>query len=149
MRLDNVRLLCTSFDETFRFYKDFMGFKVTWGELGGDYASFDIGSGTTGLALFERKLMADVLPPDADTGFSLRMSLVFEASDLDATVERARQAGVPVLSAPTERPDWGIRTLHLQDPEGNLLEVFTAMPREQWSDELRTEAEGQSHRNKG
>jgi lactoylglutathione lyase len=144
MRLDNLRLLCTSFDETFRFYHDFMGFRATWGEPGGNYASFDTGSGNVGVALFTRELMADVLPAAADAALSLRVALIFEAPDLEAVRERAQAAGVPVLSEPADRPAWGIRTLHLQDPEGNLIEVFTSMPRDQWSDELRQEAVGQT-----
>lgn len=145
MRLDNVRLLCAAFDETFRFYRDFMGFKVTWGEPGGAYASFDTGSGDVGVALFRRELMADVLPDAAGgEGLSLRVALIFSADDLGAVRERARQAGVSVLSEPADRPDWGIRTLHLQDPEGNLVEVFAPMPREQWSEELKQEAAEQA-----
>lgn len=144
MRFDNVRLLCTAFDDTFRFYHEFMGFAVTWGEPGGSYASFDTGTGSAGLALFTRDLMAAVLPAGQEQALSLRVALIFEAPDLAAVRERARQAGVPVLSEPADRPDWGIRTLHLQDPEGNLIEVFTSMPRDQWSEGLLDEAAQQA-----
>lgn len=145
MRLDNVRLLCATFDDTFRFYRDFMEFAVTWGEPGVAYASFDTGTGGGSLALFKRELMGSVLPAQDDEHISLRVALVFEASDVDAVHVRAQQAGVPILSAPADRPDWGIRTLHLQDPESNLIEVFSSLPREQWSKDLQAEAAEQNH----
>ena len=31
--------------------------------------------------------------------------------------------GVTVLVPPTDHPDWGIRTVHFRDPDGNLIEV--------------------------
>ena len=32
--------------------------------------------------------------------------------------------------------DWGSRTVHLRDPEDNLIELFSPMAPEQWSEEL-------------
>jgi lactoylglutathione lyase len=34
-------------------------------------------------------------------------------------------AGVPVLAPPTDRP-WGERTLHIADPDGNVVELTRA-----------------------
>ena len=33
-------------------------------------------------------------------------------------------------------PDWGMRTLYLRDPEENLIELFTPLAVEQFSQEL-------------
>lgn len=34
IKISNVRLLVVKFDETFLFYRDVLGFKVTWGNVG-------------------------------------------------------------------------------------------------------------------
>ncbi len=46
MKLNNIRLLVNDFDNCFKFYSEKVGLTVTWGKLGGDYASFDIGIDT-------------------------------------------------------------------------------------------------------
>lgn len=60
MHLDYVRLLVSDFDACFRFYRDVMGFEVTWGEEGSSYASFKTGNGTA-LSLFLRENMAKAI----------------------------------------------------------------------------------------
>jgi catechol 2,3-dioxygenase-like lactoylglutathione lyase family enzyme len=60
MKFSHVRLLVSDFDACFRFYRDVMGWRPTWGEEGETYASFDDGSGG-GLALFSRDEMAEAL----------------------------------------------------------------------------------------
>ena len=67
--------------------------------------------------------------------------LVFEAADLDSTVEALKARGVHFVAELQDRPDWGIRTAHLRDPEGNLIELNSPLPESQWSDELADEAE--------
>lgn len=51
-----------------------------------------------------------------------RIELCVYVEDLDATMARARDAGVPVLLPPTARP-WGERVAYLEDPDGNLVMV--------------------------
>jgi lactoylglutathione lyase len=45
--------------------------------------------------------------------------------DVDAEHARLQRAGVPVLAPPTDRP-WGERTLHVVDPDGNVVELTRA-----------------------
>lgn len=139
MQLDNVRLLVTRFDDCFRFYRDVLGLKVTWGELGRSYASFEAGQGKT-LSIFDRKEMAKAigtsdLPLTAET--QDRFVLVFTVDDLEKTVARLRSCGVSLLTDIQDRPEWGIRTAHLRDPDGNLLELIVNLPRDEWSPRLR------------
>jgi lactoylglutathione lyase len=51
--------------------------------------------------------------------------VAFFVDDPDAEHERLRRAGVQVLAPPTDRP-WGERTLHLADPDGNVVELTRA-----------------------
>lgn len=143
MRFDNVRLLTTRFAAMFAFYRDVLQLQVTWGEPDGKYASFGVGSGSTGIALFARELMAvavgtAALP--AEPTAQDRAALIFEVESVDAFADRVRQMGVLLVTEPTDMPDWGIRTAHLRDPDGNLLEAFSSLPKAEWSELLLAEA---------
>ena len=60
MKINNIRLLVADFDNCYRFYSEKLGLKVTWGKIGGDYASFDIGleSNNMGFSIFKSDLMS-------------------------------------------------------------------------------------------
>lgn len=121
MKLDYVRLLVNKFDECFRFYRDVMGFKVTWGMEGWSYASFN--AGAIRLSIFKRQLMArDVgtgdLPSDATC--QDRVALIFGVKNLDATVKRLEERGAQFITRPINYPDYGIRSAHFRDPTETL-----------------------------
>ena len=40
------------------------------------------------------------------------------------------------VNEPTDMVDWGSRTVLLRDPEDNLIELFSPLASEQWSEEL-------------
>jgi predicted enzyme related to lactoylglutathione lyase len=95
------------------------------------------------VALFSRQAMAETLgqgelPSEAPC--QDRAMLIFEAADLNSTVETLKARGVELVADLQDRPDWGIRTAHLRDPEGNLIELNSPLPESQWSDELADEA---------
>ena len=141
-------MLVSRFDDCFRFYRNVMGFKVTWGREGEGYASFDAGSIT--LALFKRDIMAkDVgtmnLPSEAKC--QDRVALIFQVKDLKdlkAEAVKLKKQGVKLITEPTKRPDYGIRVIHLRDPDENLIEIFSQMPKEKWTEELREEGKSYS-----
>ena len=141
MKLSCVRLMVTRFDDCFRFYRDTLGLKVTWGGIGDDYASFSLGD-TTYLSIFRRDLMArDVrtqgLPSSAVSQDTF--AVVFQVDDLDALYGRLIGAGVEFVNPPIDYPDYGIRAMHLRDPEGALIEINSQLPQTEWSEELRAE----------
>ena len=140
MQLTHVRLLVVSFDACLRFYRDVLGFRLTWGEEGSGYASFDTGAAT--LSLFDRRAMARAvgaahLPPGAIC--QDRTALIFDAGDLDAVVQELEARGAEFLVGPKSHPEWGIRTAHLRDPDGNLIELNARLPKSEWTDDLRRE----------
>jgi lactoylglutathione lyase len=125
MRLDQVRLLVDDFDASFRFYRDVIGLRPKWGAEGETYASFDVGT-QAALALFDGAEMAETVGTaslPARAGARDRFVLVLEVEDVDAAAERVRAAGARIVTEPDDHVDWGIRTCHLRDPEGNLLEL--------------------------
>jgi catechol 2,3-dioxygenase-like lactoylglutathione lyase family enzyme len=125
-QLRDVRLLVTKFPECFRFYRDVFGFRPTWGEEQSSYAEFDAGGAK--ISLFGRSAMAQVAGaaslPD-NLAQKDHVALIFASADVDAVYRELLDKGVHFISEPTDRPHWGVRTVHLRDPDGNLIEIQT------------------------
>ena len=125
-RISCIRLLVDKFDECFGFYRDVLGAEVVWGNPGEAYAEFRVGDDATHLALFRRELS------DAAIGVSSphplpertdRVALIIEVDDVGAWADRLSSHNVENVCPCTERRDWGVRTAHFRDPDGNLIEV--------------------------
>jgi predicted enzyme related to lactoylglutathione lyase len=56
-----------------------------------------------------------------------RLVLVLAVDDVDRFAGELTANGVKLLSPPEDRPDWGIRTAHFRDPEGNLVEMYAPL----------------------
>jgi catechol 2,3-dioxygenase-like lactoylglutathione lyase family enzyme len=141
MKFDHPRLLVANFPECFRFYRDLMELKVTWGDENDSYASFTDREGKESvLALFKRQAMAEVvgtndLPLDAIA--QDRIALIFAVDDVDSTIERFQSQGVRIVLEPRDYPDWGIRNAYFRDPDGSSIEINSELSPEQWSDGLK------------
>lgn len=118
----HTRLLVDSFGECFHFYRDVLGFEVTFGDAEGGYADFR--TGETTLALFDRSAMDEAVgnEPDRDADEPDSVSLIFRVDSVDEAFERLSPA-VDIVAEPTDRPEWGIRTAHFRDPDGTLIEI--------------------------
>ncbi len=135
MRLDNTRLLVTDFPACYRFYRDILGLAVQFGEEHDSYASFSAKDGehTAGayLALFGRSAMAEAIGTSDRPATAIAqdtMMLSFEVENVDTAAEHLRSLGVDFVAPPTDRPQWGQRTAHLRDPDGNLIEIYHSIP---------------------
>ena len=122
------RLLVTDFEACFRFYNDILGFEYQAGDETGPYVEFK--TGDTLLALFDRGYMAMVVgaggkPAQADC--QDRSALIFGVDNVDEAYQFLQIKGVEFITEPKNRPDWGIRTAHFRDPEGNLIEIFSPL----------------------
>ena len=113
---------CDDLPRSLRFYRDLLGFRVTFahpeqGEPG--FVALQLGEGAE-LAL------ADVRDPDAVPlhGKTVRpasghgFELCVYADDVDDAVSALRAAGVRVLAEPADQP-WGDRMAYVEDPQGN------------------------------
>ncbi|MFD0526346.1 VOC family protein [Kitasatospora arboriphila] len=84
------------------------------------------------LALFDRAALAAALGTGpSGTGPALGGSdgggvmFVCRVGDVDAGYALCLRHGAEPVTAPTDRPQWGpgLRTAHLRDPEGTLVEL--------------------------
>ncbi len=120
----HIRLLVSDFPACFRFYRDTLGFPSTFGAEDDVYADFDANGQT--IALFQRELMAETVgptgnPASADTQDCV--VVVFATDNVDAAADALRAKGVVLVTEPQDRAEWGIRTAHFRDPNGNLIEI--------------------------
>lgn len=130
MKFSQVRLLVTNFDACFRFYRDVMGLEAQFGKEGDVYADFKVADNVW-LALFGRQEMAQAvgttaLPAQVES--QDQSVIVFGVDDLQASVAHLQGHGVELVAEPTDRPEWGMRTAHFRDPDGNLIEIFVSIP---------------------
>ncbi len=128
LRLTYDRLLVSDFPASFRFYRDVLGFTATFGDENDVYADFEAGGVT--LALFRRDLMALAVgtadksePADSQD----KIALIFSVEDVDAAYAELQAKGVSFVTTPQDRTQWGIRTAHFRDPDGNLLEIYSPL----------------------
>ncbi len=143
MLLAHTRLLVINFPACFRFYRDVLGLRPSWGNENDAYASFAQG-GKLVLALFRRQEMAKIVktsdlpldPPVQD-----RSMLIFQVPDVDAAVLQLKQQGVRFVVEPVDFADWGIRSAYLRDPDGNLVELYSDLAVEYWTEGMRESAE--------
>ncbi|MGA7733496.1 MAG: VOC family protein [Chloroflexia bacterium] len=144
MKLTYVRLLASDFAASFRFYRDVMGFKAIWGsEEEGGYGEFDVGGESCRLSIFDRTAMSvelgttDLPMPAMSQD---RVALIFGVDNVDTAYLELRDRGADFVTNPTSHPDWGIRTAHLRDPDGNLVEINSFIPHEEWDKDLQEES---------
>ncbi|MGK5636729.1 VOC family protein [Streptomyces sp. URMC 126] len=123
------RLLVGRFPETFRFYAavlpELTGARLVRGTEDGPYAHWDV-AGQGLLSLLDRRAMADATGAPSDTATpSDRTMLVGRVRDVDAGYALCLRHGATEAAAPADRPEWGptLRTAHVRDPEGNLVEL--------------------------
>ncbi|MDX6363979.1 VOC family protein [Streptomyces sp. NPDC058274] len=122
MELAQVRLLVSDFAACYRFYAEVLDLKPQSGATEGPYEKFSPITGSAGIALQDRAMMAEVLGELGDSATGHRSLVVLRVDDLDSYCAAVTARGATLLHGPapmTER----MRVAHLKDPEGNLVEL--------------------------
>lgn len=138
MKFSNIRLLVNDFDKCFTFYHDILGLECTWGKPGDNFASFNIGN-PSGLSLFKAELMSIAINnTEAKKNEILqdKIAIVVQVDNLNKTYNSLQNQGVKFLTEPKDMPAWGISVAHFRDPENNLIELYSELPKEKWADHL-------------
>ena len=130
MKFSNVRLLVKDYKKCFKFYTEQLGFEPLWGDENGCYASFKVADGIEGFAIFVSDFMALAVGNEEKTqpiGSREKSMIVFEVENVDDTYQAFLKKGINFINEPADMPDWGMRVVHLRDPEENLIEFFTPL----------------------
>lgn len=114
-RVDYVIQYVESLERSVTFYRDVIGLKV---RIEGDgYVEFEMPN--TKFSLFERSKLFELIGREGGTAPCGEIG--FLVDDVDEEATRLRGLGVEILSGPVDRP-WRERTLHIADPDGNVIE---------------------------
>lgn len=130
MKFSNVRLLVKDYKKCFKFYTEQLGLKPLWGDENGCYASFKVADGIEGLAIFVSDYMAPTvgnLEKTQPIGYREKSMISFEVENVDDTYQTFLEKGIQFINEPIDMPDWGMRVVHLRDPEENLIEFYTPL----------------------
>ncbi|NNN36323.1 VOC family protein [Streptomyces sp. S3(2020)] len=122
MELAQVRLLVSDFPVCYRFYAEVLGLKAQSGATRGPYEKFSPTTGSAGIALQDRAMMAGILGELGDEASGHRSLVVLRVDDLDTYCEQIAERGAVLLHGPAPMTD-RMRVAHLKDPEGNLVEL--------------------------
>ena len=124
LKLNYVRLLTENFSEMHNFYSNIVGLKSRFSAPEGPYDEFITGGAM--LALFDRKEMFSALSqqiPDVTDQISGNIVIIFQVDNVDASFQEIKSKGYSFLTEPMDRADWFVRTAHLRDPDGNIIEL--------------------------
>jgi lactoylglutathione lyase len=123
-RVGYVILFVADLERSTAFYRDVLGLPF---KLQGDgYVEFATEGSRFGL--YDRNRLGELTGQDAEAPGRPGGEVVFLVGDVDAEAERLRGAGVRVLKGPLDRA-WGHRTLHVEDPDGFVVELAEEIPR--------------------
>jgi catechol 2,3-dioxygenase-like lactoylglutathione lyase family enzyme len=109
-----------------RFYEDILGFELLR-ELSPRWIEYRVGGNTLALAV-PTLTAGDAATPTGSA--SLQLAFKVAIPEVDQCADELVRRGVALVSPPTDRP-FGHRTLFFRDPDGNLLEVFADIARDQ------------------
>lgn len=129
MKFSNVRLLVKDYEACFKFYTEKLGLEAAF-NIEGCYGSFKVAEGIEGLAIFTSDFMASAVgnaDKNQPTDCREKMMVSFEVDSVDETFKALSAKGVKFINQPTNMPGWGMRVVHLKDPEENLIELFTPL----------------------
>ena len=116
----HLALFARAFDEMRRFYVERLGFSVEWEP---DADNVYLTSGTDNLALHRAGPGAGAGPGRLD---HLGL-LVRHAGDVDGWAAYLDEHGVPLKARPRTHRD-GARSLYLEDPDGNTIQIIHHPP---------------------
>ncbi len=128
MKFINVRLLVGDITAAIRFWRDVMGLRMTYGDEAMGYAYFETDS--AGVELLTREGFAAALGETASTPTPQGHPavLVFRVDDVDTAYADFVQRGATAVAGPQDRAAWGVRSAHLSDPDGYIIELYSPLP---------------------
>jgi lactoylglutathione lyase len=120
-----VILFVADLERSIRFYRDVIGLPF---KLHGDgYAEF--ATQGTRFGLYDRNRLDELTGQGPDAPGGPGGEVVFLVGDADAAAQRLQAAGVSILKGPVDRA-WGHRTVHVEDPDGFVVELAEEIPRQ-------------------
>ena len=105
------------------FYKKVLGV-----EAEGDATHVELKTAGAGIAIFSTEGMESMAPRSTEGAGHGGMTIMFEVEDVDREYERIKQFELEFVKQPETHP-WGSRSFWFRDPDGNIVDFFTILPK--------------------
>jgi uncharacterized glyoxalase superfamily protein PhnB len=99
------------------FYRDTVGFPLSFSDESMGWAEFDLGTARIGLERCDRNDPESTELVGRFVGVSIRVE------DVNAVFDRLTSRGVEFTATPQKQP-WGGTLAHFKDPDGNILTLL-------------------------
>ena len=123
--LNYIRLLTDNYNAVWDFYVNKLGMKPRLGRENGVYEEFLIQGAV--LSLYKREYMGNALNKSKLGKFPSKpqdtVVVILQVANVDNAYKELKEKGVEFITTPEDRKEWVIRTAHLRDPDGNLIEL--------------------------
>ena len=116
-KLYAIRVFTNNWDAALRFYRDTIGFPLTYSDREIGWAQFQLGSAYLGL---ERCDPEDSESQDLVGRF---VGVSIEVDDIHSVYNQLTESGVEFTSKPSQQP-WGGTLAHFKDLDGNVLTLL-------------------------
>ena len=77
-------------------------------------------------AIYTTTGMEGMAPGSTSSSDHGGLTLEFEVEDVDQEYERLLERDIPIVKPPTTQP-WGRRSVWFRDPDGNIINFFSAL----------------------
>jgi lactoylglutathione lyase len=119
-----VVLFVADLERSLAFYRDVIGLPF---KLEGD-GYLEFATQGTRFGLYDRNRLGELTGQGPEAPAMPGGEVVLLVADVDAEAERLKAAGVAILKGPVDRA-WGHRTVHVEDPDGFVVELAEEIPR--------------------
>ena len=120
--LTHVRLLVEDYSRMFNFYQQTLGLTVAWGKPDGNYAEFETGEAR--IAIYRQEKMPKIIQDKLSKNKPISL-INMQVEDLKSAVAFLQEKKLSFLVPATRYPEAGIESCYLEDPEGNILEIYS------------------------
>jgi catechol 2,3-dioxygenase-like lactoylglutathione lyase family enzyme len=122
-----VTLPVEDYKKCVAFYNEKLGFAKNYDDAG--YASFDV-SVPIEFSVMESRYNTTILGNEnkpMPTDYREKSLISFYTENVDETYKTLMGKGVEFINKPNSIPTWGMRAVHLYDPEKNLIELYSPL----------------------
>ena len=116
MKFAGVCLIAGNTKSLYPFYHALLGEDGHW--EGDEHVDFQ----TTGICIFSVQGMESMAPGSMAGSGTGKAVLSFDVEDVDRLWETLLPLGATIVKPPQDHP-WGLRSVWLKDPEGNILSL--------------------------
>ena len=112
-----IRVFSSNWEQSLEFYRDVIGFPLSYADENLGWAQFDLGSTYLGL---ER---CDAQNSECAELVGRFVGLSIQVEDIESTYESLTAKGVEFTGPPEQQP-WGGTLAHFKDPDNNVLTLL-------------------------